>query len=126
MARVLMVGVDPELVDFSDPALPPGMNAEAIRQGIAVGLAALQAGGHDAAHIYISSQATEAADGLSQRLASDPVDCVVIGGGVRLPPPSLILFEAVVNAVAQCSPTPAIALIALPPQALEAANRVLA
>jgi len=34
MVRVLLVGYDPEAVDYSDPALPPGMNAEKIRAGI--------------------------------------------------------------------------------------------
>jgi len=33
MVRVLLVGYDPEAVDYSDPALPSGMNAEKIRAG---------------------------------------------------------------------------------------------
>ena len=36
MARILLLGLDPEAVDFSDPALPPGMTAEKVRVGIAV------------------------------------------------------------------------------------------
>ena len=36
MARILLVGLDPDTVDYSDPALPPGMNAEKVRAGIAV------------------------------------------------------------------------------------------
>ena len=31
MARVLLVGYDPETVDYSNPALPPGMSAEKIK-----------------------------------------------------------------------------------------------
>src|SRR5690242_21804654 len=38
MARILLLGLDPETVDFSDPALPPGMTAEKVRAGIAVAL----------------------------------------------------------------------------------------
>ena len=34
MKRVLFVGFDPATVDFSDPALPPGMTAEKIHAGI--------------------------------------------------------------------------------------------
>ena len=33
MARILLLGLEPEAVDYSDPALPPGMNAEKIRAG---------------------------------------------------------------------------------------------
>ena len=38
MTRVLLLGYDPETVDFSDPALPPGMTVEKVRAGIAVAL----------------------------------------------------------------------------------------
>jgi len=36
MTRILLLGLDPETVDCSDPALPPGMTAEKVRAGIAV------------------------------------------------------------------------------------------
>ena len=34
MTRVLMVGQEPETVDYSDPALPIGMDAKKIHAGI--------------------------------------------------------------------------------------------
>ena len=36
MTRVLFVGQQPETVDFSDPAIPPGFNAEKINAGIKI------------------------------------------------------------------------------------------
>jgi hypothetical protein len=36
MPRVLLVGYDPETVDYSNPALPPGMNAQKIRNGLEI------------------------------------------------------------------------------------------
>jgi len=38
MTRILLLGLDPETVDFSDPALPPGMTVEKVHAGIAVAL----------------------------------------------------------------------------------------
>jgi hypothetical protein len=38
MTRILFVGQEPETVDFADPALPPGFNAEKIHAGIAIAL----------------------------------------------------------------------------------------
>ena len=38
MTRVFFVGQEPETVDFTDPILPPGMNAERVRAGIALAL----------------------------------------------------------------------------------------
>jgi len=48
MTRVLFVGQQPETVDFSDPALPPGLNAEKINAGIAIAAARIaeRAGGY--------------------------------------------------------------------------------
>lgn len=124
MAHILMVGVDPAAVDFSDPALPPGMDAAAIRRGIASGLEALQAAGHEPHHLYIPADPAGLAI-LAERLARDPVDCVVVGGGVRLPPRNLALFEAVLNTIARAAPPPAIALVARPDEAAAAVARVM-
>lgn len=125
MARVLLVGIDPEEVDFSDPALPPGLDAEMIRRGIARGLHDLRTAGHDAQHLYIPADPSGLGE-LAERLAREPVDCVVVGGGVRLPPRNLLLFEAVLNTVASASSTPTIALTARPEDAVPAVVRVLA
>jgi hypothetical protein len=33
MTRILLLGYDPETVDFSDPALPPGMSVGKVHAG---------------------------------------------------------------------------------------------
>src|ERR1700710_2209070 len=38
MTRILFVGQKPETVDFSDPLLPPGFDADKINAGIAVAM----------------------------------------------------------------------------------------
>jgi len=38
MTRILLLGLDPETVDYSDPALPPRMNAEKVHTSIAVAM----------------------------------------------------------------------------------------
>lgn len=119
-----MVGIDPEEVDFSDPALPPGLDAETIRRGIARSLDDLRTAGHDAQHFYIPADPSGLSE-LAERLAREPVDCVVVGGGVRLPARNLPLFEAVLNTVASAVSTPTIALVARPEDASLAAARVL-
>jgi len=50
MKRVLLVGFDPATVDFSDPALPPGMAAEKIHAGIKLALADMTRRGWLAEH----------------------------------------------------------------------------
>jgi len=52
-------------------------------------------------------------------------DCVVIGGGLRLPPKSLALFEMVVNAIRKAAPGAAIAFNTRPEDTADAAARQL-
>lgn len=124
MASVLMIGIDPDLVDFSDPALPPGMTADMIRAGIVRGLDDLRAVGHTPDHLYISTDPA-GLGALADRLARAPVDCVIVGGGVRLPPRNLAVFEAALNTIAAAWPVPAIALVARPDEAADAVARAL-
>lgn len=124
MTRVLFVGQKPETVDFSDPALPPGFDAEKINAGIAVGVAKLQERGWDADTCMISPDET-AGPVLEKQLASASYDCVVIGGGLRLPQKSLALFEVVVNAVHKAAPKAKIAFNTRPEDTADAAARWL-
>src|SRR6266850_3597218 len=103
MARILLLGLAPETVDFSDPALPPGMTAEKVHAGIAVALKQFAERGWEADLGFIRPDET-AGPTVERQLASKSYDCVVIGAGVRLPPRSLALFEAVINAVHKAAP----------------------
>jgi hypothetical protein len=125
MARVLLVGYDPETVDFSDPALPPGMTAAKIHAGIAVAMKQFAERGWEADLSFIQPDET-AGPTVEGQLASKSYDCVVIGAGVRLPPRGLALFEAVINAVHKAAPAAAIAFNTVPQDSADAAARWLA
>src|SRR5258708_20955803 len=99
MARVLLLGVyDPETVDFSDPALPPGMTAEKIHAGIAVAMRQFAERGWEADLGFIRPDKT-AGPPVERHLASKPYACVVVGGGLRVPPRTLDLFRVVTHAI---------------------------
>ena len=122
MTRILLVGYDPETVDFSDPALPPGMTAEKIRAGIEVALKQFAARGWEADVGFIQPDET-AGPTVERLLTSTSYDCVVIGAGVRLPPQRLAFFEAVINAVHKAAPGGAIAFNTRPEDSADAAAR---
>src|SRR5216683_2448219 len=124
MARVLLLGYDPETVDFSDPALPPGMTVEKVHAGIAVAVKQFAERGGEADLCYIRPDET-AAPAVERQLASASYDCVVIGGGVRLPARRLAVFEAVINAVHKAAPGAAIAFNTRPDDSADAAARWL-
>ncbi len=120
--RVLLVGLDPATVDFSDPALPPGMTAEKIHAGVKLALADMAGRGWHAENCFINPDET-AVPTVERRLAGHRYDCVVIGAGVRLPPSRLTLFEALINAIHRAAPQTAIAFNTRPEDTGAAAAR---
>jgi hypothetical protein len=124
MTSILFVGQKPETVDFTDPSLPPGFNADKINAGIAIALEKIRERGWQGDTCMITPDAAGSAM-LATALRGAAYDCVVIGGGLRLPPKGLGLFETVVNLVHKAAPNAAIAFNTRPEDTAEAAARQL-
>jgi hypothetical protein len=122
MMRVLFVGQIPETVDYSDPALPPGLNAAKIYAGIDVAAAKIAEKGW-LGDICNIAPGDDGIATLEKKLASTTYDCVVVGGGLRLPPKGLLMFEKVVNSIHKTAPGAAIAFNTRPEDTAEAAGR---
>ncbi|HEY4121579.1 MAG TPA: hypothetical protein VGM56_27125 [Byssovorax sp.] len=117
--RVVYVGLEPSLVDFSSL---PGLDAEKVRAGIRAELERLAAAGYDATFVGVDLGET-AARTLADALSTSRVDCVVIGAGVRTLPEHLALFEQLVNAVLSAAPTARLAFNTKPGDTLDAVRR---
>ena len=125
MTRVVLVGFEPETVDFSDPSLPPGMTAEKVSAGIAFALQQMRERGWEADACLVRPDET-AGPAVERQLAAANYDCVVIGAGIRLPRQGLQLFETIVNAIHRAAPNAAIAFNTRPDDSADAAARWLA
>ena len=108
MTRVLFVGQQPETVDFTDPILPPGMNAERINAGIALALKQMAQRGWHADLCLLRPDETAGPD-VERSLKAQTYDCVVIGAGIRLLSRNLPMLETVINAVHRAAPGATIA-----------------
>jgi hypothetical protein len=124
MTRVLFVGQQPETVDFTDPTLPPGVTAEKIHAGIALALQQMAERGWRADLCLIQPDETAGPE-VERKLTGQAYDCVVIGAGIRLPPNSLTMFEAVINGVHRAAPGAAIAFNTRPEDSADAVARWL-
>lgn len=128
MTRVLLVGFSPETEDYSDPGRPPEMTAEKVKTAIESGLEKVRERGWEIDRCFIRADESAATAGsiVEQRLraAAAAYDCVVIGGGIRLPSKYLVC-EAVTNAIHKAAPTAAIAFNSRPDETAEAAGRWL-
>ncbi|MGH6616574.1 hypothetical protein [Sphingomonas sp.] len=119
--KVLVIGVDPDMLDPDDWGVTAEQNAM-VKRLIAEGEAALSAAGYAVEMVLIAIDAP-LDDALAPRLKAEAWDCVVVGGGIRKPPELLDLFERVVNVVHRHAPTAAIAFNSRPDDTLDAVRR---
>ena len=68
MTRVLVIGYAPDAVDFTDPAIPPGLNEDLVAQGIKRDLQLMRDRGWEAEHLPIRADDTLCGD-ILDRLA---------------------------------------------------------
>jgi hypothetical protein len=124
-ARILIVGQDADTVDYAAPGIMPGMTAEKVRAGLAASKAALEAQGHACDVLEVQPDPATAEAEVRARLSGAAYDVVVVGAGIRNPPPKLFLFETVVNAIHTGAPTARIAFNTRPDDSDAAALRWL-
>lgn len=102
---VLLVGIDPSLIDFTSPefAAMPGITAEKVEMGIKNSIVQLNEIGY-AAHLCWTDFGDTAIEKIKTYLQEKHFDCVVIGAGIRKPESHFILFEKAINVILECSP----------------------
>ncbi len=100
---VLVIGLDPALIDFTQPGYAPGMNATKV-------LAGLKSSEDELTRLGYSVQMCltdfgETAEAVVQNvLEQKRFDCILIGAGVRANPSNFILFEKLINVVHEHAP----------------------
>ncbi len=124
MTRVLLIGITPEAVDTSDPDLPPGTTQEKIAAGVDATMSDMRARGWDTG--FCSILTDDSAEATIAASLAEVWDCIVIGGGIRIPSQLLPLFERVINAVHHGAPGTPIAFNTSPGDTGDAAQRWLA
>ncbi|MCW5733832.1 MAG: hypothetical protein KIS73_06890 [Enhydrobacter sp.] len=95
--RVLIVGLDPAVVDYGRMPVP-GLTRESLTRALDAAEAELENMGHQVRMLYIDTGETAEAV-VRQALERDRYDCIMIGAGVRVPSDHFLLFERLINVV---------------------------
>ena len=101
-ARLLLLGLDPDMVDYSKSPVP-GLTAAKVRSAIEADRAKLEELGYSVTVLYVDAGETAEAL-LSDTLATGGYDCIMIGAGLRIVPPYFLLFEKLINVIHQRAP----------------------
>src|SRR5438105_4218711 len=80
-AHVLLVGLDPDIVDYSKSPVP-GLTAAKVRAALESDKAKLETLGHSVKSLYVDDGKT-AESALTAELTSSQYDCIMVGAGLH-------------------------------------------
>lgn len=123
---VLMIGLQPELIDFSRPeyAAFPGLDAAKVMASLQADEDRLNGLGYDA-RMCLTDFGETAESVVKAVLEVRAFDVVMIGAGVRTISTNFLLFEKLVNVVHAHAPTSKICFNTKPSDTAEAVQRWL-
>ena len=121
-ARVLQIGMDPGIIDFSPW---PGQDAEALRARLLQAEEALRGADLDVTVCLLQDDPETAGQTVAGFFTDETFDVVEIGSGMRTSSEYTLVFEQVVNAVAAQAPNVSICFNDSPETTLDAVLRAL-
>ncbi|MGB3604590.1 MAG: hypothetical protein WBA38_13690 [Gordonia sp. (in: high G+C Gram-positive bacteria)] len=99
--RLLQIGIDPNVVDFSPW---PGQNADLLFERIAIAQAALRDAGFDVTECLVPDDVDAAESSVRRAFAGHEFDVVEVGSGLRASNDYTPVFECVINTVVALAP----------------------
>lgn len=121
---VLVIGLDPALIDFSRPGYVPGMDATKVLAGLKSSEDELTRLGYNV-QMCLTDFGDTAGAVVQNQLKQKQFDCILIRAGVRANPSNFMLFEKLINVVHEHAPQAKICFNTLPSDTAAAVKRWL-
>ena len=121
---VLVIGLEPTLIDFSQPGYAPGMDATKVFAGLKSSEDELTRLGYRV-HMCLTDFGETAEAVVHSALTQKRFECILIGAGIRTNPSNFLLFEKLINVVHKHAPNASICFNTLPSDTAAAVKRWL-
>ena len=123
--RVMVIGLDPTLIDFSGPDFAAtGMDAKKVLAGLKSSEDELTRLGYSV-QMCLTDFGETAEAVVQSQLNQKQFDCILIGAGIRTIPSNFILFEKLINVVHEHAPQAKLCFNIMPGDTAEAVKRWL-
>ena len=121
--KVLIIGFDPTLLDFSSPELAhANLTAEKVLAGLKADGERLKALGYEPTPCLVDLGET-AESVIRRHLGETSFECICIGAGIRVNPKFFLLFERIVNVTRELAPQAKLCFNTKPSDTAEAIQR---
>jgi len=122
--RVLVVGLEPTLIDFSAAEYADylDMDAPRVSAGLKAAEDSLTQLGYDV-QMCLTDFGDTAEAVVKARLEREHFDCILIGAGIRAIPGNFLLFEQLINVVHANAPQAKICFNTIPTDTADAVSR---
>ena len=101
--KVLLIGIDPKLIDFSKSSTTTGWDANRVQATGQDANKRLMELGYEVQSCLVDLGET-AESVVSDILSREKFDCIMIGFGIRGLPQHTVLFEKIINTIHQKAP----------------------
>ena len=121
---VLVIGLEPTLIDFSQPGYAPGMDATKVFAGLKSSEDELTRLGYRV-HMCLTDFGETAEAVVHSALTQKRFECILIGAGIRTNPSNFLLFEKLINVVHAHAPQAKLCFNTMPGDTAAAVKRWL-
>jgi hypothetical protein len=121
---VLVIGLEPTLIDFSQPGYAPGLDATQVLAGLKASADELTRLGYSV-HMCLTDFGDTAEAVVQQALQQTRFACILIGAGIRTNPSNFLLFEKLINVVHAHAPQARLCFNTMPSDTAAAVQRWL-
>ena len=124
MKNFLIIGLDPDVIDYSAPYVPKGMSAEILRAELAKAQKQFTDRGDylDICNVKLDGSAEGS---VTAQLAHSTYDCILIGGGVRKLDENIGMLERIIHSIRRNAFNTPIGFVPKPEDSVEAVARVM-
>src|SRR5918996_3315817 len=121
--KLLMIGIDPKLIDFSIySTIATGWDANRVRAAAQDANKRLVELGYEVQSCLVDLGET-AESVVSDILSREKFDCITVGAGIRALPQHTLMFEKIINTIHQEAPSAKICFNTNPSDTVEAVLR---
>jgi hypothetical protein len=120
---VLLVGIDPVVIDFSSADFAPqNLSADRVMAALLADNQRLRDLGYEV-DLCLTDLGETAEQVVQVKLRAKAYDCVLIGAGIRIIPSSFLLFEKLINVIHANAPQAKLCFNTKPSDSAEAVMR---